>query len=186
MAFIKLIFSIFSLAMLITMIVSFIMIMKFTIVQHRLNFRKKQYIKKSFPKLTKKDLKYRQIKIFNYQQLYLNSGLKHNLQMTALIGSFIGMIAMFIIAFFTKDVNLSFVLLSLTFCLISIFILTQPSLKERNSFWNDYLEEHPDNPLNVCSFPLDLDEKAYENERKLGVYSLIFAVSLFVVSFIGN
>lgn len=87
MAFIKLIFSIFSLAMLITMIVSFIMIMKFTIVQHRLNFRKKQYIKKSFPKLTKKDLKYRQIKIFNYQQLYLNSGLKHNLQMTALIGS---------------------------------------------------------------------------------------------------
>ena len=46
--------------------------------------------------------------------------------------------------------------------------------------------KHPDNPLNFCSFPLDLDEKAYENERKLGLYSLIFAVSLFVVSFIGN
>ncbi|WP_165005295.1 MULTISPECIES: hypothetical protein [unclassified Enterococcus] len=186
MAFIKLIFSILSLAILITMIISFIMIMKFTIVQHRLNFRKKQYIKEKFPELTKKDLQYRQIKIGNYQQLYLNSDFKYKLQMTALVGSFIGMIAIFIIALFTKDGNLSLLLLSLTFCLISIFILTQPSLEERNRFWNDYLEEHPDNPLKVSLMPLEFAEKAYDNEKKLGIYSLVFAVSLFIVLFVGN
>ncbi|MFD2390896.1 hypothetical protein [Enterococcus gallinarum] len=171
---------------LIITIISLIMIMKFAVVQHKLNFKRKKIIKEKFPELTKKDLKYRQIKIYNYQQLYLNSTFKHTLQMTSLVGTLIGVTAMLIVTLLSKNTLLVFLLASFTFGLISVFILTQPSLEERKRFWNDYLEEHPDNPLKFYFFPLELYVSAYENEKKLGVYYLTFAVSLLLVAILGR
>jgi hypothetical protein len=180
------IMTIFSLVVLITVVFSFIMIIKLTVIQHGLKFKQKQYIKEKFPELTKRDLAYRQIKIVNYQQLYLNSSFKYKLQMTSIIASVIMTIGVLFVGYFTNNAFISFLLLSLVFGLISIYLLTQPSLEERSHFWKKYLEEHPDNPMKVTLMPAEFAEKAYNNEKKLDTYVLFFAVSLFVFSFYLN
>lgn len=136
--------------------------------------RKNKIVKETYPNLSKKDLAFRRANLLSYYRIYSDSFLS-NLA-TALYGmTLLVFVATCVVAFTASSSGFYFGL-GLVLFLMALISLILPSSRKSQTFWENYLQEHPDNPLMVIIFPT-------KNDRNILVFAKISAVFRLFCSF---
>lgn len=155
------------------------------LMSRALKKRKRQIVKETYPNLSKKDLKFREISLYNYHWIYADHSFNPYIVLFLAIASFF---------LFAEGVKFLIIDYSsgLFFCagLCMLFLsgisLLSPNYKKSRIFWENYLKEQPDNPLKVILFPIENDLKLIRFLKisafyrvLCGLYSLFFAYALY-------
>ena len=122
------------------------------------------------PNLTKKELKTRNMAILKYEFVHFFS-IKQRI--VIVIFAICSLIPLFVVilGLITQLVILESLLLILFLYVASlIFLLVRRIDNERVSFWEDYLINNPDNPLNFVKFGDDYRNKVNDIRQQLAVY----------------
>lgn len=136
--------------------------------------RKQEIVKATYPNLSKKDLAFRKANLLSYYRIYSDSFLS-NLA-TALYGmTLLVFVATCVVAFTASSSGFYFGI-GLVLFLMALISLILPSSRKSQTFWENYLQEHPDNPLMVIIFPT-------KNDRNILVFAKISALFRLFCSF---
>lgn len=136
--------------------------------------RKNKIVKETYPNLSKKDLAFRKANLLSYYRIYSDSFLS-NLA-TALYGITLLVFVATCVAAFTASSSGFYFGLGLVLFLMALISLILPSSRKSQTFWENYLQEHPDNPLMVIIFPT-------KNDRNILVFAKISALFRLFCSF---
>lgn len=151
--------------------------MVFYLVERVINARfakeKNELVKSLYPDLSKEELKFRRITLNNYSRIHLNSSLNNNINTVSTIIFFISIIATVTCVFTDNYSGICFGL-ALMFFFISIFALNGPNFQKQQIFWQNYLNEHPDNPLMVVLTPTEAKHSKLIKFWKFNAFFRIF------------
>ncbi|MGN8982202.1 hypothetical protein ACTNBL_07670 [Enterococcus villorum] len=133
-------------------------------------------MRKNYPNLSTNDLNYRRVTLANYQRFYFTeNSRKIKLKMISSLGVFItvGALISWVVSKNTIGIGLCLVLFDF---FLAILYLSTPNTKKERTFWENYLNEHPDNSLMIL-LPL-IDERAilYKESKKMAIYSILLGI----------
>ncbi|MBO0448702.1 hypothetical protein JZO76_04050 [Enterococcus sp. MJM12] len=137
--------------------------------------RKNKIVKETYPDLSKKDLAFRRANLLSYYRIYSASSLNSKIIVALYLVLFLVFGITCVIAF-TPSTSGFYFRIGLVLFLMAIITLILPDRRKSQTFWENYLQEHPDNPLMVIIFPT-------KNDRNILVFAKISAVFRLFCSF---
>lgn len=150
--------------------------MVFYLVERVINARfakeKSEIVKKAYPNLSEKDLKFRSITLSNYSRIHLNSSFKNRSTIILGILLFASMVGIIMCVFSDNYSGICFGIAGMFF-LASLIALSGPNFQKQQIFWQNYLNEHPDNPLMVVLTPI---EPKYSKLIKFWKFNAFFRI----------
>lgn len=133
-----------------------------------------------FPELSKEDLKLRKTAIINYQNMYLNTTFKRGIQMLLTVALLASIIGALVTSMLYQDFSTSFLfIIGLTFCIILLSIIA-PSSQKQTQFWENYLNQHPDNPLKIVLLDREDVEKITAIRKKQVINFMVIELAFLI------
>lgn len=153
------------------------------IIQQKMQLKRKavedKIVQEAYPHLSTLDRQYRQGAQSVYQKFYFGKKItKLKLKLLLIVimlfvlGIFIGCILSD--NWFSSYLYLAILLfLSLLLALVSY---TEPNAQEEYTFWEQYLEQHPDNPLMAVLIPLEETAHLDKKIKQIAILQLILRI----------
>ena len=157
-------------------IIYFFRQLKYAKIKKNVKMIEDNLVRKNYPNLSTNDLNYRRVTLANYQRFYFTeNSRKIKLKMISSLGVFItvGALISWVVSKNTIGIGLCLVLFDF---FLAILYLSTPNTKKERTFWENYLNEHPDNSLMIL-LPL-IDERAilYKESKKMAIYSILLGI----------
>ena len=157
-------------------IIYFFRQLKYAKIKKNVKMIEDNLVRKNYPNLSTNDLNYRRVTLANYQRFYFTeNSRKIKLKMISSLGVFItvGALISWVVSKNTIGIGLCLVLF---YFFLAILYLSTPNTKKERTFWENYLNEHPDNSLMIL-LPL-IDERAilYKESKKMAIYSILLGI----------
>ncbi|EOS8035857.1 hypothetical protein DSH54_RS03405 [Enterococcus hirae] len=142
--------------------------------------KKKNKVSEMFSELSKEDLKLRKTAIINYQNMYLNTTFKRGIQMLLTVALLASIIGALVTSMLYQDFSTSFLFISaLTFCILLLSIIA-PSSQKQTQFWENYLNQHPDNPLKIVLLDREDVEKITAIRKKQVINFMVIELAFLI------
>lgn len=133
-----------------------------------------------FPELSNEDLKLRKTAIINYQNMYLNITFKRGIQMLLTVALLASIIGVLVTSMLYQYFSTSFLfIIALTFCILLLSIIASSSQKQAQ-FWENYLNQHPDNPLKIVLLDREDVEKITAIRKKQVINFMVIELAFLI------
>lgn len=150
-------------------LLSLLLILKTGHKFRKLRLEQQKVIRNSFPDLSDRQFRKRNTELINYERVYLTSTPKRVLQEASAVLIVVSIGAMMF------NGKIAFLCFGGAFIFVGLFALSLPKQREQKVFWDNYLKENPDNPINGYSIE---NPKIDLLARKLVIYFLVLGLAL--------
>jgi hypothetical protein len=157
-------------------IIYFFRQLKYEKIKKNVKMIEDNLVRKNYPNLSTNDLNYRRVTLANYQRFYFTENLrKTKLKMISSLGVFItvGSLISWVVS---KNIIGIGLCLAIFDFFLAILYLSTPNTKKERAFWENYLNEQPDNPLMILLTLIDERAILYKESKKMAIYSILLGI----------
>lgn len=116
-------------------------------------------VRAQYPGITRAEIVQRRRNINRYRQQNLKSS-RFNLRQSVVTTVVMIVAFVAVVMFILGDDKIALIFASLVFLVLGLMKIFLPSVNDRVEFWNDYLKDNPENPLNVLEPNLVIEQKS--------------------------
>ncbi|OQO70539.1 hypothetical protein BH747_05825 [Enterococcus villorum] len=157
-------------------IIYFFRQLKYAKIKKNVKMIEDNLVRKNYPNLSTNDLNYRRVTLANYQRFYFTeNSRKTKLKMISSLGVFItvGSLISWVVS---KNIIGIGLCLAIFDFFLAIFYLSAPNTKKERAFWENYLNEQPDNPLMILLPSIDERAILYKESKKMAIYGILLGI----------